>query len=319
MKKDPLIAVVNGHGLGEYCDVKRIPEPGETCTAYNRRFEMDAGKGTNVACAIGRLGGNVEFVGKCGNDPAGELGFTWCHDSNVKTTYYWLDPSIDTCLGLCIIAENGENLLLDFDDDTFGIQPDEVERCLNKMKDADFVVAGFAQAVESGLKACEIGKANGAVTLLNPSPWRDDLKLPPMPYVDVLCINENEAYNMLEMDPVEAPDWQVLGRQLMERYGCGSIMITLGAHGSAGVTKDDFWLIEPTPVKMVDETGAGDGFLAAVTYCLSRGKTLKEAMEWASTYAAFIVTKSGSLEFYPWQKDIPEIFKNYGKEELLFE
>ena len=46
MAKIPQIIVCNGHGLGEYCDVKRIPNPGETCIAYNRRFEMDAGKGT---------------------------------------------------------------------------------------------------------------------------------------------------------------------------------------------------------------------------------------------------------------------------------
>lgn len=45
---------------------------------------------------------------------------------------------------------------------------------------------------------------------------------------------------------------------------------------------------------------------------------MQEAMEWANVYAAYTVTKSGSLEFYPWQKEIPEIFKNLGKEELVF-
>ena len=108
MSKIPDIVVVNGHGLGEYCDVKRIPEPGESCTAYNRRAAMDAGKGTNVACAIGRLGGNVSFVAKCGVDQCGQLGYKWLGESNVSTDYYWLDPSIESCLGLCIIAENGE-------------------------------------------------------------------------------------------------------------------------------------------------------------------------------------------------------------------
>lgn len=80
MKKIPDIIVVNGHGLGEYCDVKQIPKSGETCIAYNRRFEMDAGKGTNVACAIGRLGGSVAFVAKCGRDQCGELGYKWITD-----------------------------------------------------------------------------------------------------------------------------------------------------------------------------------------------------------------------------------------------
>ena len=90
MAKIPQIIVCNGHGLGEYCDVKRIPNPGETCIAYNRRFEMDAGKGTNAACAIGRLGGSVAFVGKCGVDQCGELGYKWMGESNVDTG--WIPP-----------------------------------------------------------------------------------------------------------------------------------------------------------------------------------------------------------------------------------
>ena len=318
MSKIPDIVVVNGHGLGEYCDVKRIPEPGESCTAYNRRAAMDAGKGTNVACAIGRLGGNVSFVAKCGVDQCGQLGYKWLGESNVSTDYYWLDPSIESCLGLCIIAENGENLLLDFDDDINAIQPDEVDRVVRKLKGARYLTAGFAQSVESGLTACKTGKEMGMYTLLNPSPLRDGLKLPEMPYVDVLCVNEGESYEMLELDPEEKLDWKELGQRLLDRYRCGAVVMTLGSAGSAGITADDAWICPPAKVDMVYETGAGDGYLGAVTWCLSQGRTLKQAMEWANVYAAYTVTKSGSLEFYPWKEQIPEIFKNLGREDLLF-
>lgn len=318
MSKIPEIVVVNGHGLGEYCDVKRIPLPGETCVAYNRRAAIDAGKGTNVACAIGRLGGDVGFVAKCGVDQCGELGYKWLEESNVDTTYYWLDPSIESCLGLCIIAENGENLLLDFDDDMHAIQPDEVDRVVRKLNGAKYLVSGFAQSVESGLMACKTGKEMGMYTLLNPSPLRENLELPEMPYVDVLCVNEGESYEMLSLDPESNMDIIELGKKLLERYKCGAVVMTLGSKGSAGITKNDAWTCPSVKVDMVDETGAGDGFLGAITYCLSRGKTLKEAMEWGNVYAAYTVTKSGSLEFYPWQKEIPEIFKNLGKEELIF-
>ena len=305
MSKIPEIVVVNGHGLGEYCDVKRIPLPGETCTAYNKRAAMDAGKGTNVACAIGRLGGSVSFVAKCGVDQCGELGFKWLGESNVDTSYYWLDPSIESCLGLCIIAENGENLLLDFDDDINAIQPDEVERIVKKLKGAKYLVAGFAQSVESGLVACKTGKELGMYTLLNPSPLREGLELPEMPYVDVLCVNEGESYEMLGIDPEQKIGWEELGQRLREKYKCEAVVMTLGSAGSAGSTENESWMCPSTKVKMADETGAGDGFLAALTYCLSCGKTLREAMEWSNVYAAYTVTKTGSLEFYPWKDEIP--------------
>jgi len=317
MGKIPDIIVVNGHGLGEYCDVKTIPLPGETCTAYNRRFEMDAGKGTNVACAIGRLGGSVAFVAKSGRDLCGELGYKWITESNVDPTYYWTDPSIESCLGLCIIAENGENLLLDFDDDLYAIQPDEAERCIRKLKGARFLVAGFSQSVETGLKACEVGNELGMFTLLNPSPLRDDLQLPEMPYVDVLCVNENEAVRMLERTAGDKASLLDLGTQLRKKYRCPNVVITLGDNGSFAVTESDHWHIPAVKVEMADETGAGDGFLAAVTYRLSCGKTLREAMEWANVYSAYCVTKFGSLEHYPLAEQIPKIFTNLNKIELL--
>ena len=140
-----------------------------------------------------------------------------------------------------------------------------------------------------------------------------------MPYVDVLCVNEGESYELLDADPEEEMDWNELGRKLLDRYHCGSIVMTLGSAGSAGITAEESFMCPSVKVNMVDETGAGDGFLGAVTYCISRGRTLKEAMEWANVYAAYTVTKSGSLEFYPRKDEIPEIFRELGKEDLLFE
>lgn len=318
MASIPDIIVYNGHGLGEYCDVKRIPNPGETCTAYNRRFEIDAGKGTNTACAIGRLGGSVAFIGKCGVDQAGELGYKWMGESNVDTTYYWLDPSIESCMGLCIIAENGENMLLDFDNDSYSVQAVEVDRCMRKMSGAKFVTSGFAQDINAGLQACKTGKALGMTTLLNPSPLRVGIALEELSYVDFLVVNEGESYELLDKDPEEDIGWEALGRLLQGKYKCKNVIITLGSKGSAAVTQDSVFMCPSTKVEMVDETGAGDGFLGAVAYCLSKGKSLKEAMEWSNVYAAYTVTKKGSLEHYPWKESIPEIFKNLGKEDLLF-
>ena len=94
--------------------------------------------------------------------------------------------------------------------------------------------------------------------------------------------------------------------------------MTLGGKGSAAVTADEAFMCPGVKVEMVDETGAGDGFLGAITYCMNEGKTLKEAMAWANVYAAYTVTKQGSLEHYPWKAQIPSIFKDLGRADLLF-
>jgi ribokinase len=187
------------------------------------------------------------------------------------------------------------------------------------MKGARYLCSGFGQAVESGLTACRVGKELGMFTLLNPSPLRENLVLPAMPYVDVLCVNESESKQLLDRPPTEETPFLPAGRGAQE-----ALPVRKHRHDARRARQlrrygGRFLEIPGTPVKMVDETGAGDGFLAAMAYCLSRGRTLKQSMEWANVYSAYLVTKSGSLEYYPWKVQIPEIFTNLHREDILFE
>jgi len=310
------IVVANAHGLGEYCDVKKIPVVGETVKAYNRRFEEDAGKGTNVAVAIGRLGGKVAFLGKAGVDEGGRLGEKWMREANVDLSHYWLDPNVATDLGLCIIAEDGNNLLLDFDNDENNLQILEIDEHLPAFANAHYLTSGFSIAIDSALYVCQKAKEMGMYTLLNASPMADDTVLPAMPQVDVLLINETEAKILLQLPKgQEIEDYMNAAKQIWERYKPANVVITLGEDGSLAYTGADSWEVAPTKVKMVDQTGAGDGFLAAVTWKLSQGKDLKEAMKWASVYSAYLVTQFGSLGTYPKLEQIDEIFESLEREE----
>ena len=60
----PKVVCLNGAGIGQYCDVKRIPRKGETAIPTNLRYAKDSGKGVNNAIVIGRLGGAVKTVPK---------------------------------------------------------------------------------------------------------------------------------------------------------------------------------------------------------------------------------------------------------------
>ncbi len=317
MNNVPDVIVVNGHGLGEYCNVKRIPVAGETCRAYNRHFEMDAGKGTNVACAIGRLGEKVAFIGKGGDDEGGRLGTVWMGESHVDLTHYLIDPNVVTNLGLCIIAENGENMLLDFDDDKNAMTLEETDEHIRQCIGARFMTTGFGVPVKTALYAVTLAKRLGMFTLMNASPLQDDVVLPKMPDLDVLVVNETEAALLLGLPKDSGQPPPELAKMLREKYECQNVIITLGAQGSAAASKDEEWSIEPTIVDMVDETGAGDGYLAAVTVCLLWGRSLYEAMQWASVYSAYLVTLPGSLACYPTIDKIAGIFKSLGQQELL--
>ena len=312
------VVVVNAHGLGEYCNVKKIPVVGETAKCWNRHFEEDAGKGTNMAVAIARLGGKVAFCGKAGVDEGGKLGEKWMGEAGVDISHYWLDPNVSTDLGICILAEDGNNLNLDFDDDAHNIQSPEIDEHLPAFEGARYLIAGFGVAIDSALYACKKGKEMGMTTVLNASPMQDDTILPEMPYLDILVINETEVKILLGLPKdTEIDDYMAAAQKLRDKYKCKNVMVTLGEDGSVAVTEEGNWKVAPTKVKMVDQIGAGDGFLATVVYNLALGKTMREAMEWASVYCAYLVTQPGSLACYPKKEQIEKIFTDLGRADLL--
>jgi ribokinase len=309
MKKIDII-VANGHGVGEYCYVKKIPVVGETARASNKHFEEDAGKGTNVAVAIARMGGRVAFLGKAGQDEAGRLGVKWMSEAGVDISHFWLDPNIDTDLGLVVVAEDGTNLCIDFDNDLNNLQISEAEERLPILaKDARYLISGFSISVETSLYVLKRGKELGLITLFNPSPLVDRTQVPDLFFVDYLFINETEASIMLDLPKGKAArDYIAIAKRIREAYHVENVIITLGGEGSVAYTENGGFSIEALKVKMVDQTGAGDGFMAAVTWRLSQGDNLKAAMEWASVYCGYLVTQVGSLGTYPKQDKIQEIF-----------
>jgi len=77
--------------------------------------------------------------------------------------------------------------------------------------------------------------------------------------------------------------------------GCGAVVITRGAQGArihrAGVAVVDIPAFE---VDVVDTTGAGDAFSAALTGWLASGASLEESVEVAAAAGAITVRASGA-------------------------
>ncbi len=53
---DHKVIVLNSHGVGQFCRIKRLPVLGESLRAWDWHIPNDGGKGSNVSVALGRLG-----------------------------------------------------------------------------------------------------------------------------------------------------------------------------------------------------------------------------------------------------------------------
>ncbi|MCZ9342390.1 PfkB family carbohydrate kinase, partial [Streptomyces sp. TRM76130] len=129
--------------------------------------------------------------------------------------------------------------------------------------------------------------------VLNPSPPRP-LPREVLDACDPLVVNEHEAKVLLGAARVsdDPGDWA----RILLAKGPRSVVVTLGAEGALVASEEGVARVPSVPVDVVDTTGAGDAFTAALACRLGAGATLTEAAAYAARVGAAAVTKAGAQE-----------------------
>lgn len=294
--KDVDVIVLNSHGVGQVCHVKRLPRKGETLAATGWIVEEDGGKGVTVSVALGRLGVKTAYIGKVGYDPWGEMGEKWLMESGVDARYMYKDHSVATGTGLIMIDEEGYNTIVDGDSACRALTEEEIKNALEDLKDAKYFITGFGMPYEKALMGAKMAKKNYKMTTLcNISPLPDG-EMGKLDYLDFMILNDVEAKALMGFDEDENVSMEKLAKALKEKYSCGGLVITCGENGSYILDANNKIIkIEATKVDAKYTIGAGDGYLAAMVAGLVWGKDIEKACDFASKYAAFKVTRPGTM------------------------
>ena len=293
------VIVLNSHGVGQVCHIKRFPRRGETLEATNWHVEEDGGKGATVSVALGRLGVSTGYIGKVGYDPWGDMGDQWMSESGVDTTYMYRDHSVSTGTGLILIEEDNTNTIIDGDSACQALTWEEIHAAIDAMKEAKVFITGFGMPFKKALDGAKIAKEEyGMTTLCNVSPLPSG-DMGDLSYLDYMVLNDVEARTLCDLPEDSDEPMRNIAEKLRKKFNCKCVIITCNSEGSVILDGKEYWKISPTPVKAVDTIGAGDGYLAAVAANLVWGKSMKEATEWASKYAAYKVTRPGSMTRRP--------------------
>jgi ribokinase len=83
------------------------------------------------------------------------------------------------------------------------------------------------------------------------------------------------------------------------------------------VTADGAIAIRPTPVKVVDTTGAGDMFAGALAVALLERQGLLDAVRFAVAAAHVSVTRYGAQASYPGRTEIEEMLARLPSDEHI--
>jgi len=282
MNNDISIAIIGSINLDIVANVKDFPQPGETVTnAVVNRFP--GGKGANQALAAHRMGASVFMVGRVGDDPVAEEALHTLRIEGVDLSYCKALENLSTGLAMIAVNESGENQIIVAPGANAAFDAEHLE-----VPRTDASIAQLEVPIETILKAA---RTSDNFFCLNAAPAK------PVPHellehVDLLVVNEIEA--------------QALGDEIDTYHGL--LAITYGGDGAVlsrygqRVAK-----AKPPRVEVVDTTGAGDAFTAALTVALVSGMEPQAALEQACVVGAMTTTKMGA-QSSPTASDV-KIFK----------
>ncbi len=300
---NPKILVVGSSNTDMVTLSDRLPRPGETVIA-NEFYIAQGGKGANQAVAAARLGGEVMFVAKVGNDDFGKQAIAGYQKDGINTDLITKDPDAPTGTALINIDAAGENMIVATMGANARLSIKDVEKCLDQMKSAKVVLSQLEIPLETTLftttKARELGKP----FILNPAP-PNSLPNELIALCTYIIPNETEASFFSGVSLNSDEDIQKAAHYFIQK-GAENVIVTLGAQGAFLHNERTSQFITAPKIKAVDTVGAGDVFCGAFTLAIAEGRTDIEAVRFANQCAALAVTRKGAQKGIPYRKEVME-------------
>lgn len=296
--KNPRIVVVGSSNTDMVVKSQRIPVPGETVTGG--QFVMaPGGKGANQAVAAARLGAEVTFVAKVGEDIFGQQAVEGYRKEGIVTDLILRDPANHTGVALIMVDGQGENLISVASGANHALTPQDVEKAADRIKTADAVLLQLEIPMDTVELTARLAAEAGVQVILDPAPAPDG-PLGDALLRNVTCLtpNESEAERLTGI-PVEDEGSARAAAEKLLRSGARNVVITLGAKGALLAGQQQTVLVPSHPVEARDSTAAGDAFNGGLASALARGLSWEEAVREANLVGALSVTRLGAQPSLP--------------------
>lgn len=270
----------------------RFPAPGETILG-ERFVTVHGGKGANQAVAAARLGAEVVLVGALGDDGFGTQLRDGLARERVQLDHV---ARIGDCGSgtASITVAAGDNSIVVVPGANARVTPAHIEGVRSAFAAADAILVQMEIPLDSVEATLRLGRRVGKPVILNPAPAQP-LPIEWLQLARYLTPNQHELAILLGADRHE--DF----RSLMRRSPA-PLVLTRGGEG-AWFREDG----EPVhqagfEVDVVDTTGAGDTFNAALAVFLHEG--LPAAVRKACAAAALSVTRLGAQGGMPTRSEL---------------
>ncbi|CAG7654874.1 ribokinase [Paenibacillus allorhizosphaerae] len=307
--KKPNLVVIGSLNMDILVEAPTFPRIGETILGQKAQF-LPGGKGANQAVAAARLGADSTLIGAVGTDVFGPELLSSLERNGVQRDAVKQVPHTATGIASILLAE-GDNCIVVVPGANHQLRPEDVDRYEQVLHSADMILLQLEIPMDTVEYAIQKASSFGKPILLNPAPAQplpDDL----YPLIDYLTPNRTELAVLTGVDEVGADLGSLeAAMSVLRSKGVRNVVTTLGADGSAFLTKDgEFGKLPGHKVPVVDTVGAGDSYNAGLAYALASGFALKDAVVFASRVSALAVTKFGAQEGMPTLQELQQFSRS---------
>jgi len=279
---------------------EKLPLPGET--VLGGTFFMNAGgKGANQAVAAARLGGNISFVAKVGNDIFGKQTLVNLQKENINIDYVFVDDEEPSGIALIMVNQKGENCITVAPGANASLLPADIG-IVKVIAAAEIILMQLEIPMETIAAVVKIAKLNRQKVIINPAPAQpiaEDL----LQGLFLIIPNETEAALLTGITVSDESSASEASDVFLSK-GVQNVIITMGKQGAFFKNNNSKFTIHAPDVKAIDTTAAGDTFCGALAVALTERKQWDKAIEFAVEAASVSVTRIGAQSSVPYRNEI---------------
>jgi len=277
---------------------------------YNSKVEISSyvqaagGEISSTMAGLSRLGLKTAYIGRFGDDIAGDIGIRSLEDDGVDITYAERVKGADTQIGFIVIDERtGERTVLWRRDAALSYMPgeaplDAARRCR--------VLHMTQHDVSACVEMAEAAHDAGALVSLDVDNVVDGIDRL-LGCVDIFVSSEEFPVRLTGENDLESALKTIAGQ-----YKCKATCATLGVSGSIMLVDGELIRTRgfEVPGGCKDTTGAGDAFRTGLLYGLLSGRPVADAARMANAVAALKCRSVGARNSLPNVEQLTTFLKN---------
>jgi len=265
-----------------------LPKEGGKYVA-NNYTEVGGGPAATAAVAAAKLGADVDFIGRVGDDDTGSRLLAELESLGVNTRFTRIFKGARSSQSAVLVDASGERIIANYPSPDLPAEADWLQ-------DIDFsqwdVVLADVRWHDGAKQALTLARQQGVTTVL-------DADITPQDIADLVALSDHAAFSapgLQRMTQIAEAESALKKAQTLTN---GHVYVTQGKDGCYWLEKGALSHLPAFQIDVVDTTGAGDVFHGALAVGLALNQPAPEAVRFARAVAAGKCTRPGGRAGIP--------------------